>query len=203
MSDHFYTIHPTGENAPNYAYEGDVGFVFPAQAPETIALNRYFNPHIGDHLYTTDLTEGAQAVQAYGYVPEGVAAYVYPVASTQVQTQPLYRWFNGSDHFYCLDPKGEIGPANGYRAEGVACKVLVVAVAGSVPFHRWFNAGPMNFCVILSTSTGEVVAKRGIQSVSAKAAEIVAPGVIDAYNNEPSTIAAYKASHFRVAPGKC
>lgn len=203
MSDHFYTTHPTGEDAPNYHYEGDVGFVFPNQVPGTVALNRFFSPRVGDHFYTIDVAEGARATQEYGYVSEGVAAYVYSAAATQAQTQPLYRWFNGADHFYCLDPSGEIGPANGYHTEGIACRVLAIAVAGSVPFHRWFNAGPMDFCVILSGNTGEVVARRTIQSVSAVAADLAAPGVLAAYNNEPSTIAAYRASHFRVAPGKC
>ncbi|KAJ9647322.1 hypothetical protein H2199_002309 [Coniosporium tulheliwenetii] len=43
------------------------------------------------------------------------------------------------DHFYCLDFRGEIAPANGYEREGITGYVYAAQQPGTVPIFRWYN----------------------------------------------------------------
>ena len=43
------------------------------------------------------------------------------------------------DHFYTLDPAGELAPAGGYEREGTACHVFPAPQPGTVPFFRWYS----------------------------------------------------------------
>ena len=52
---------------------------------------------------------------------------------------PLYRYFNGIDHFYTRN-YGELGAGkNGYSFEKVQCKIFSYAQVGTVPLYRYWN----------------------------------------------------------------
>ena len=64
----------------------------------------------------------------YRFKSEGVTGFCYP--SYIAGTTPLYRYFNGVEHFYTTSI-AEIGTATpgtvgklGYKSEGVACYVF-------------------------------------------------------------------------------
>ena len=139
--DHFYTLDPAGELAPQVGYEreGIAGFVFSAAQPSTKPLFRWFSPVTGDHFYTTD--PNGELAPAAGYQSEGVACFVF---GSQVNNSvALHRWFHPvtGDHFYTTDPNGELAPAAGYQSEGVACWVHPIQNGGSQPLFRWFQSG--------------------------------------------------------------
>ncbi|EON65126.1 hypothetical protein W97_04363 [Coniosporium apollinis CBS 100218] len=51
------------------------------------------------------------------------------------------------DHFYCLDFRGEIAPANGYEREGITGYVYAAQQPGTVPIFRCYNpANGDHFC---------------------------------------------------------
>ena len=70
------------------------------------------------------------------------------------QVQPVYRWYLGanSDHFYCLDSKGEAAPQLGYTSEEVGFDTLVNQVDDAVPLYRLYSATGGHF---YTTSTKE------------------------------------------------
>lgn len=43
------------------------------------------------------------------------------------------------DHFYCLDPAGELAPAGGYEREGVTGFVFTAPAPGTTPLYRWWH----------------------------------------------------------------
>jgi len=138
--DHFYTTDSSGEGASQNGYESEPsqGFVYTNRLPGTIPLYRWYSPLSGDHLYTVFEGDG---VKSYGYLPEGVACYVYPASSGKPGHQPLYQWLNSNgDHFYCLSPTGEVAAASGYSEEGPACDVSTSQVLGTLPWFRWFQS---------------------------------------------------------------
>jgi hypothetical protein len=77
--DHFYTIDALESElvaSTGCDYEGIAGYAFPTAQLGTVALHRYWNLAIGDHFYTVDRNDDALGL--YGYVYEGVAAFVQP-----------------------------------------------------------------------------------------------------------------------------
>jgi hypothetical protein len=143
-NDHFYTLDPRGELAPQVGYEreGTTGFVYQAQVGGTSPLYRWFHPGTGDHFYTTD--PGGELAPQVGYIPEGVACFIF--TAQVANSVALFRWFNpqSGDHFYTTDPNGELAPQNGYDAEGVACYLYPNQLAGTVPLFRWYHSGFMS-----------------------------------------------------------
>jgi len=86
---------------------------------------RYWNGK--DHFYTTDSNEIGVTVQGetgkHNYKCEGILGQVYNVEFPY--TYPIYRYFNGTEHFYTADAdeigtteKGQKGKAN-MTCEGV------------------------------------------------------------------------------------
>jgi hypothetical protein len=88
-----------------------------------VPLHRYWNPHIGDHFYTTNWAELGHGTSGWSY--EGVQCHVHPTPAAG--TTPLHRYWNAAagDHFYTTD-WGELGRgAHGWVYEGIQCYVLV------------------------------------------------------------------------------
>ena len=106
---------------------------------------RYYNGL--DHFYTTNVNEigtttpGMTGKGAYKY--EGVACSLLSTSGSNLA--PLYRYWNLKEHFYTQN-KDEIGTITlgvtgkyGYTYEGKAGYCYTSQVAGSLPFHRYYN----------------------------------------------------------------
>lgn len=130
-SDHFYTINaqeigtiiPGSKGHHNYISEGICCQLYNTKVEGTIELYRYSNGK--EHFYTTNSDEiGTVAPGSKGkhnYVSEGVSGYVYP--TIHKDTKPLYRYLNGSEHFYTINAEEVKGNPN-CRFEGIACYVF-------------------------------------------------------------------------------
>lgn len=111
------------------------------------AFYRYFHSSLSNHFYTTNIIEIGTSfpglVGRHGYVSEGVACLIY---TTQVGgSVPLYRYFNGRDHFYTTNANeiatttpGEVGN-HGYTSEGIAGYCFPHARQGTVPLYRYYS----------------------------------------------------------------
>lgn len=97
---------------------------------------RYYNPHVhgGNHFYTTDPTE-------IGIVSPGCrGGYCFEFVDGSLETRqvsgsvPLYRFFDGADHFYTI-----VGPGNpgGFVYEKVAGYCFPYRAPGTVPLYRY------------------------------------------------------------------
>lgn len=53
--------------------------------------------------------------------------------------KPLYRSWNGKDHFYTMSKSEYDGLPSGYAREGIQCYILDSPAAGHVPFYRLYN----------------------------------------------------------------
>jgi hypothetical protein len=73
-SGHFSTTSSTCEGASGAAPDGPLGWVDSVQKSGEIPLYRLFNPANGDHMDSTDASEGA----ADGYHAEGILGYALP-----------------------------------------------------------------------------------------------------------------------------
>jgi hypothetical protein len=96
-------------------------------------MYRYYSSALVDHLYTTTFQEQGCGL-TYNY--EGAVGYLPRQAVPGAVA--LYRFFNGSDHFYSTDPTGEMLP--GYTFEGAIGFVFLSQVAGTVPLYRYYLA---------------------------------------------------------------
>ncbi len=73
-----------------------------------------------DHFYTTSLDEANAAIRDAGYNAEGTEGFVLPKRNMRFgKMTPIYRFYNGHDHFYCRD-KAEGDGAKGYTFERIA-----------------------------------------------------------------------------------
>jgi len=73
---HLYTIDSNCEGFGRSALESQIGYVFSNQTAGTTPLYRLYNRTNGDHFYTTNAAEAANAVANVGYASEGVSGYV-------------------------------------------------------------------------------------------------------------------------------
>jgi len=107
----------------------------------------YWNTSNGDHFYTTNLDEIGTAthgsVGRHGYKSEGMECLVYVIQVAG--TVPLYRYWNGQDHFYTTNAD-EIGTSNpgtvgryGYKSEGIAGYCFPEATTGTTPLYRYYK----------------------------------------------------------------
>lgn len=104
----------------------------------SIPLQRYWNPAVTDHFYTTNWSELGGGAYGWGY--EGIECYVF---ATQVPgSVPLYRYWNSGagDHFYTTNWFELGGGAYGWGYEGVQCYVFLLPGLGRVPLFRYWNA---------------------------------------------------------------
>jgi len=100
---------------------------------------RYFNGGICDHFYTTNWGELGQGRHGWKY--EKTEGNIYK--SRVSGTVPLYRWWNGRDHFYTGD---SLSFRNyGYKSEGVAGYCFPRDQGSStIPLYRWYAGGSCN-----------------------------------------------------------
>ena len=136
--EHFYTtnIHEIGTAVPGrigkhgYKSEGIACKILNRGVPGALPLYRYWNG--ADHFYTTNAAEigvtRPRQKGKHGYTSEGIAGYCFPARVHG--SKPLYRYWNGRDHFYTTNSHeigttvpGRVGRFN-YRSEGVACYVF-------------------------------------------------------------------------------
>jgi hypothetical protein len=128
-ADHFYTTNPENEILGAYELEGRVGKCHSTQEENTFPFHRYWSGT--DHFYTTNVDEIGTiipgAVGKFGYKYEGVACYIYKDAKAQKSLKPIFRFWNGIDHYYSLKMEANGGCKNknqicnnGYMYEGIA-----------------------------------------------------------------------------------
>ena len=99
---HFYTSNPGEEFISEnqyYVEPGGYNYFYVAleagKIPGTVALHRFFTQSgTGDHLFSLNRYE----VSA-GWNYEGVVGYVWPPNAQGANSNPIYRKFNGLDHF--------------------------------------------------------------------------------------------------------
>lgn len=104
----------------------------PAPAPSGSPMYRLYNPHSGEHLFTTDSNEYA-VLPSHGWVQEGLA-WTSPSSG-----EPVYRLYNpySGDHHYTKDANEYASlPALGWRQEGL---VFYSDVTRGVTVYRLFN----------------------------------------------------------------
>ena len=98
----------------------------PTKEVAPVPFYRYFNGF--EHFYTSNANEigtiRVGAVAKFEYRFEGIQCRVYPVQ--EEGTVPLYRYWNGKDHFYTTNAAeigtttaGQVGKYE-YRCEGIA-----------------------------------------------------------------------------------
>ncbi len=131
--DHFYTLHPTGEQAlqNDYRFESIECYIYPTFFAGTTPLHRYYNTTWKKHFYSTNDT-ATEYAKTVGFMYEGDAGYVFGNATKG--TIPLYRWFKSSngDHFYTTTPNDPNPPIYGYVYETIACYVFSGPYSGVV-----------------------------------------------------------------------
>ena len=128
-TDHLYTTNLTNiENdivKDGYVSQGDAGFVYPSQAPNSVPLYRLYSKTATDHYYTTSTQDVADAVSS-GYTYQDIEGYVYTTA--QCGTVPLYQSYNPTapDHFYTTDVSERDSAINtgGYLDEGIVMYIF-------------------------------------------------------------------------------
>ena len=100
-----------------------------------VPFYRLYKPSSGDHFYTASLDECQRAQRELGYYHEGNVGNLYlaPAAGTV----PLFRLWNGRDHFYTVSQSEASGC--GYTLEAICGYVYPGPVPGSVPLMRHYN----------------------------------------------------------------
>ncbi len=151
--DHVYFAYDYNgvNNASRYAgigYEGvrGVGGVFVGSGcfvrPDLVPLARLWNGGLTDHFYTTGDFEAATARSQFGYIDEGVEAYVfreqYSPNFPSNAIVPLYRYWNqtGGDHFYTTIRNDNGYAYYGYAFEKIQAYVLQLPLAPMLPITQ-------------------------------------------------------------------
>ena len=133
-------------------YSGSITKYFditPASTEQTVKLFQFYNPKVGDHFYTIDVTERNSLIASY---KAGRGNYQYMGESGTVETTaaadntPVYRFYNNTskDHFYTTDLKERNKIIAAYNAgtmkylyEGIA---WYTKKTSSRPMYRFFSA---------------------------------------------------------------
>jgi hypothetical protein len=135
---HFFQV---GGNAlPPGFQQIDVDSTVPINATPGQFVDFYHltNPSTGDHFYTIDTDEVANAEANFGYVSNGAVCLVIPPP----YTTPLYRLYNpkAGDHLYTSDiTEVQQAVQLGYTYEGIACGIFAQQEAGTRPLLRLYN----------------------------------------------------------------
>lgn len=95
---------------------------------------RYYHNVIGDHFYCRE--GSGQSAQGYNF--ERIECYIFTYQAKG--TVPLYRYYNGVDHFYTTNWLGSsFGNNYEYGFERIECYVYPEQVEGTVPIYRYYN----------------------------------------------------------------
>jgi pyrimidine deaminase RibD-like protein len=99
---------------------------------------------IGDHFYTTDVSEFRNALNRFPYRFEDISCYVRPANDSLTEYVPFFRLWNESrwDHFYTIDSdeRNRAIAEFGYTMESVACRVSPSAGLKTKPLRRFFHS---------------------------------------------------------------
>jgi hypothetical protein len=130
--DHFYTTNAEDKGKAvaqlGYTYEGIAGYIYPAQASNTVAVHRLRNSF--EHFYTADPNEVTSAQKQHGYSYEGIAGYAY-VAPQSLVGSAIPKGYTVASFFRLNSPNGHFYTANasemqnaekqgGFYCEGLA-----------------------------------------------------------------------------------
>ena len=89
-----------------------------------------------DHFFTTNKEEWDYACREFGYSGEGTACKLWTTQAPGMV--PLYRLWNGADHFYTSDEQEKNGLRHPWNYEGIPGYILSTRTEGTVPFYRMF-----------------------------------------------------------------
>lgn len=104
-----------------------------------------FNWKTLDHFYTENCKEATDATFKNGYVLEGTIGKVAANKPTIVNCEnltPIYRYYNGYDHFYTTNKQEGIDSGQyGYRSEGITgyCSPTENYCNATLKLHRCVN----------------------------------------------------------------
>ena len=137
------------------------------QPPSPTALYRLRNPSNGHHFYTISASERDNAIAQYGYLSEGIGAYVF--ASQIAGSTPLYRLYQPTYaiFFYTISAseRDNAIAQYGYQSNGIAAYVFASQVAGTIPLYRLYNPKTGDFFYTASASERDsAIAQNGYQS---------------------------------------
>lgn len=110
---HFYTQRweELGNGKGGYRLEGIDFYLYPApQDNFTYPVYRVYNPRTGDHFYTINIAEKTAALNSGWSTDEGIIGYA--AAASRSNNMPVYRYWNGHDHFYTANYT-ELGAGKG------------------------------------------------------------------------------------------
>jgi len=111
----------------------------PDIAAESIPLYRLYNPHSLDHFYTSDAAE-RDGAHSPGWHNEGTACRI--MTSIKYGAIPLYRMWNGKDHFYTANLSEIESVAKNipsYRLETHPGFVFPTQIEGTIALYRLFH----------------------------------------------------------------
>lgn len=80
---------------------------------------------------------------------EGIEGYVLNVFKSNYA--PLYRAWNGSDHFYTSSKNEYDSLPKTYKQEGIACYIATSQLSGHVPFYRLYSGTADDHFYCIST----------------------------------------------------
>jgi hypothetical protein len=109
----------------------------PPSLPGLARLYEAYNANKGDYPYTEDANEYDFIISALPGSPgygDGAFDNLYVFSDNEPNTVPLYRFWNGQNHFFSTDYNEGINA--GYGSEGVAVYVYLSANNGAVPIYR-------------------------------------------------------------------
>jgi hypothetical protein len=93
------------------------------------------------------------------WIYEGIACYVAGVPQTNLV--PLYRAWNGSDHFYTSSENEYKNLPNSYSKEGIACYVSPASLDGYIPLFRLYKGSIDDHLYSTSSEERDAAVKQG------------------------------------------
>lgn len=122
--------------------DGQIFYAIVTETPPALpGLTQFYeleNSINGDYLYTTSQAEfvflrtSINAPRGWG---DGTFDTLYIFGDNEPDTVPLYRFYNGQNHFFSTSYDEGINA--GYGSEGIAGYVYLSANNGAIPIYRW------------------------------------------------------------------